>query len=125
MLYQINDIWHRLSSGLTKRTQHVINEAAEFGKNTAHLPLTQKNSFIYRVTKPERLAYVFEQIGGSFLTNFFVATFGYSLTAYYALPNYQTAMAFFAFIVLYNSILQVSLDLLVLTSEQLRTNEIL
>uniref|UniRef100_A0A914XY58 SSD domain-containing protein n=1 Tax=Panagrolaimus superbus TaxID=310955 RepID=A0A914XY58_9BILA len=61
VLYQINDIWHRLSSGLTKRTQHVINEAAEFGKNinNGHLPLTQKNSFIYRVTKPERLAYLF------------------------------------------------------------------
>uniref|UniRef100_A0AC35G665 SSD domain-containing protein n=1 Tax=Panagrolaimus sp. PS1159 TaxID=55785 RepID=A0AC35G665_9BILA len=108
VLYQINDIWHRLSSGLTKRTQHVINEAAEFGKNSGHLPLTHKNSFIYRVTKPERLAYVFEQIGGSFLTNFFVTTFGYFFTAYFAaLPNYQIAMTFFAFIIFYNTILQL------------------
>ena len=107
VLYQINDIWHRLSAGLTKRTQHVINEVAEFGKNSGHAPLTHKNSFIYRVTKPERLAYVFEQISGSFLTNFFVTVVGYGGTAHFALPNYQIALAFFAFIVLYNTLLQV------------------
>ncbi|KAE9553461.1 hypothetical protein FO519_003333 [Halicephalobus sp. NKZ332] len=65
-IFQITDLWHRITRKLIKKTDVLMVEAAEFGKNRNPVSngnnknlLSNGNSVIYRATKSERMQFLF------------------------------------------------------------------
>lgn len=108
MIYQITDVWHRITAHLVKNTNVIATETAEFIKKQNHSNGRKNtNTVFYRPSKGERLGHLYQIISHDYLTFFFVNTIGFGVTAYFSIPNYQMAFTFFAFIILYLCILQL------------------